>query len=185
MELIKTNIKDAVVIQPVVYKDDRGYFMESYNHSKYKDLGLHATFVQDNESYSSRGVLRGLHYQCDSHAQAKLVRVIRGEVKDIIVDIREGSPSFGESVEVILSESNNTQLFVPRGFAHGFIVLSEYALFAYKCDNFYNKDSEGQINPLCSKLDLNWGMETGELLLSEKDKNGPNLGDHKSSGIQY
>lgn len=185
MNVIETKLKGALIIEPDVYKDDRGYFVESYNFNKYKELGVDVEFVQDNESFSSIGVLRGLHYQCGEHAQSKLVRVIKGEVKDIIVDIREGSPSYGESVEVILSESNFKQLFVPRGFAHGFIVLSEQALFSYKCDNFYNKPSEGQINPLCSNLNLDWGMDKDNLLLSDKDKNGPTLGDHKASGINF
>lgn len=185
MKLIETKLRDAVILEPDVYKDERGYFMESYNFNKYKDQGVAVEFVQDNESFSSKGVLRGLHYQCGEHAQSKLVRVIKGEVKDIIVDIREGSPTYGESVEVILSESNFTQLFVPRGFAHGFIVLSDQALFSYKCDNFYNKESEGQINPLCPKLNLNWGIEQDGLILSDKDVNGPNIGEHKASGIRF
>jgi len=185
MKLIETKLRDAVILEPDVYRDDRGYFMECYNYKKYDDLGVSVNFVQDNESFSSKGVLRGLHYQCGEHAQSKLVRVIKGEVMDIIVDIRDGSPTFGKSVEVILSESNFTQLFVPRGFAHGFIVLSDQALFAYKCDNFYNKESEGQINPLCTKLKLDWGLEADQLILSDKDKNGPSIGDHKSSDIKY
>ena len=185
MNVIETSLSGAVILEPDVYKDDRGYFVESYNFNKYKDLGVETEFVQDNESFSSKGVLRGLHYQCGEHAQAKLVRVIKGEVKDIIVDIREGSPTYGQSIEVILTGTNFKQLFVPRGFAHGFIVLSDQALFSYKCDNFYNKPSEGQINPLCADLKLDWGMDVDHLLLSDKDKNGPKLGGHKSSGIKY
>ena len=185
MNLIETKIEGVYILEPVVLRDERGYFHESYNKSVHKSLGLFHDFVQDNESFSSQGVLRGLHYQIGKHSQAKLVRVISGEVKDMIVDIREGSPSYGQSVSVILSEENKRQFLIPRGIAHGFVVLSETALFSYKCDNFYNKQAEASINPFCSELKLDWGLNISEYILSEKDKNAPNFGNHKSSRVVF
>ncbi|MCL4155184.1 UNVERIFIED_CONTAM: hypothetical protein GTU68_001411, partial [Idotea baltica] len=181
----ETAIEGVFVLEPVVHGDNRGYFLESYNKSTHEDLDLQYDFTQDNESFSSRGVLRGLHYQTGDNSQAKLLRVIKGEVKDIVVDIRQDSPFYGETVSVILSEENKRQLLIPRGFAHGFVVLSETALFSYKCDNFYNRESEGTINPLCPKLNLDWGIEGALIKLSEKDKMAPNFGSHLKSDVKF
>ncbi|ESU24167.1 rmlC protein [Flavobacterium enshiense DK69] len=150
--------------------DSRGYFMESFNEQTFqKGIGQHVHFVQDNQSYSTKGVLRGLHYQCGVHAQAKLVRVLQGEVLDVAVDIRPGSVTYGQYVAEVLSAENQRQMFVPRGFAHGFVVLSETATFFYKCDNLYNKESEGGIQYNDPALDIDWGLPESELLISEKD----------------
>lgn len=174
----ETKLQDCYLIEPAVFGDERGYFLESYNHNNFKKLtGLDVEFVQDNESFSSKGVLRGLHFQRGEHAQAKLVRVIQGRVLDIVVDLREDSETFGEHFAIELSEDNKNQLFVPRGFAHGFVVLSETALFAYKCDNFYNKASEGGIIYNDKTLDIDWKIETSELIISEKDMQLPTFKD--------
>ncbi|MFB9051993.1 dTDP-4-dehydrorhamnose 3,5-epimerase [Formosa undariae] len=170
MTVTETKLKDCFIIEPQVFGDKRGYFLESYNAETFKKLtNLDVTFVQDNESFSSRGVLRGLHYQLGEHAQAKLVRVVKGEVLDVAVDIRKDSPTFGQHVAVNLSEENKKQLFVPRGFAHGFVVLSETAIFSYKCDNFYNKASEGSIIYNDKSLNIDWQIDESEMLISEKD----------------
>lgn len=176
MTVIQTPLEGCVVIEPRVINDDRGYFMESFNESHFEaETGHRVHFVQDNQSYSSRGVLRGLHYQAGEHAQAKLVRVLHGEVLDIAVDIRPGSETFGKHFSIILSAENQKQLFIPRGFAHGFLVLSETATFFYKCDNFYNKESEGGIIYNDSALEIDWNMTADELIISDKDKVLPNL----------
>jgi dTDP-4-dehydrorhamnose 3,5-epimerase len=176
MKIEKTPLQDCFIIHDTVHKDDRGYFFESFNQKKFSDqTGLDIHFVQDNQSRSSRGVLRGLHFQNGEHAQAKLVRVLRGEVLDIAVDIRKSSPTFGQHVSVVLSEENHTQLFVPRGFAHGFVVLSEVADFFYKCDNFYNKASEGGIIYNDPQLNIDWQLKESELLVSAKDEILPTL----------
>lgn len=176
MNVIETKLKDCFIIEPAVHKDARGYFCETFNlktfHSK---IGFNVNFVQDNETYSSKGVLRGLHFQKGKHTQAKLVRVIKGSVLDVAVDLRPTSPTFGQYETVELTGENKKQFFVPRGFAHGFVVLSETALFAYKCDNFYNKESEGGIIYNDKDLDINWLLPENELLLSEKDKILPSL----------
>ena len=185
MNLIQTNISDVYVLEPKVFGDNRGYFLESYNRAVHQKLGLEYNFIQDNESFSSRGVLRGLHYQTGEASQAKLVRVISGEVLDIVVDLREGSPQYGEFLSVHLSGENKKQLLIPRGFAHGFIVLSETALFSYKCDNFYNKSAEASINPLCPNLNLNWEMDADKIQLSEKDQIAPNFRENLASGVIY
>lgn len=178
MEYTKTAIEGLFVVQPRVFEDERGYFFESYSKLKEENNGIDYTWVQDNESYSERGVLRGLHYQCGSYAQAKLVRVIKGEVQDIVVDIREGSPTYGQYYSVVLNETNKKQLLIPRGLAHGFLVLSETAIFSYKCDNFYNKESEGGIHFKSPNLSLPWeAME--DYKVSEKDQILPVFGDHK------
>lgn len=170
MKLVKTKLQDCVILEPNVFKDDRGYFLESYNQKTFNELtGMSVNFVQDNESFSSKGVLRGLHYQIGAFAQAKLVRVIKGEVLDVAVDIRKGSPTFGEHISVKLSEDNKKQLFVPRGFAHGFIVLSDVALFSYKCDNFYNKQSEGGIIFNDKDLKIDWKLNETDVIVSDKD----------------
>jgi len=185
MKLQETNIKGVVILEPEVHGDHRGYFLESYNKSTLQKFELEYNFIQDNESFSSRGVLRGLHYQVGQYSQAKLVRVISGEVRDIVVDIREGSPTYGEHVSVNLSGENKRQLMIPRGIAHGFIVLSETATFCYKCDNVYNKNSEASISPLCPKLNLEWGIGEEDILLSDKDREGALFGEHTLSGISY
>lgn len=176
MNFIATKLEGCYIIEPKVIKDDRGYFMESFNENTFqKGIGQKIHFVQDNQSFSSKGVLRGLHYQLGEHSQAKLVRVLSGEVLDVAVDIRPNSKTFGEHVSVLLSADNQTQLFVPRGFAHGFLVLSETATFFYKCDNFYNKESEGGIIYNDKTINIDWGFPENELIISEKDKVQPEL----------
>lgn len=180
MNRIKTAIEDCFIIEPTVFKDKRGYFLETFNQRTFNKLaGFDINFIQDNESFSSKGVLRGLHYQTGDHAQAKLVRVIKGTVLDIAVDIRKGSKTFGEYVSIELSEENKKQFFVPRGFAHGFIVLSETAIFSYKCDNFYNKEAEGGIIYNDPTLNIDWQLSQEELIVSEKDTILPKLQDAK------
>ena len=175
----KTHIKGLLIITPTVFEDDRGYFFESYNkYSFKKETDLDINFVQDNESKSSYGTLRGLHYQTGDFAQAKLVRVLSGNVLDIAVDIREGSPTYGQYFSIELSDLNKKQLFIPRGFAHGFVVLSEIAIFSYKCDNFYNKKSEGGIIYNDSTINIDWKIPETKYILSEKDKSNPELGNH-------
>lgn len=170
MTVTETGLKDCVIIEPKVFGDKRGYFLETFNANTFKELtGLNVEFVQDNESFSSRGVLRGLHYQTGEHAQAKLVRVVKGEVLDVAVDLRKDSSSYGQHVTVNLSEDNKKQLFVPRGFAHGFVVLSETAIFAYKCDNLYHKESEGGVIYNDESLNINWQIAESEMIISEKD----------------
>ena len=171
-----TQPEGCFIIEPNVIKDGRGYFMESFNQERFeKGTGLKVNFVQDNQSYSTRGVLRGLHYQTGNYAQAKLVRVLQGEVLDVAVDIRPGSATYGQHVSVVLSGENNKQLFVPRGFAHGFLVLSATATFFYKCDNLYNKESEGGIMYNDPAIAINWEMQAEDLIISDKDQILPNL----------
>jgi len=180
MTFTPTQPDGCFIIEPNVINDGRGYFMESFNQAKFKaGTGLTVNFVQDNQSYSSKGVLRGLHYQTGSYAQAKLVRVIQGEVLDVAVDIRPESQTYGAHVAIVLSEKNNRQLFIPRGFAHGFLVLSDTAIFSYKCDNLYNKESEGGIRYNDAFININWGMPQEELLISEKDMALPDLQNSK------
>lgn len=176
MNFIPTKLEGCYIIEPKVIQDERGYFMESYNERTFQNgIGQEVHFVQDNQSYSSKGVLRGLHYQTGEHAQAKLVRVLNGEVIDVAVDIRPGSPTYGQYVSVLLSGQNQTQFFVPRGFAHGFLVLSPTAVFFYKCDNFYNKESEGGLIYNDKTVNIDWGFPTENLIISEKDKIQPTL----------
>ncbi len=170
---IKTEIEGVYIIEPRVFGDNRGYFMETYKDTDFKEGGICCTFVQDNQSKSKKGVLRGLHFQ-KNHPQSKLVRVIKGEVFDVAVDLREGSPTFGKAVSVILSQENKRQFFVPRGFAHGFLVLSEEAEFCYKCDDVYHPEDEGGLLYNDPALGISW-PEVGEVLLSEKDKVHPTL----------
>ena len=166
----ETKLKGCFILEPTVFKDSRGYFFESFNQQKFNEsIGLNINFIQDNESFSVNGTLRGLHYQKGEFAQAKLVRVIKGNVLDIAVDIRKESPTFGEHISLELSEENKKQLFIPRGFAHGFIVLSDTAIFSYKCDNFYNKESEGGIIYNDKDLNIDWKLDESELIFSEKD----------------
>ncbi|AWG21439.1 dTDP-4-dehydrorhamnose 3,5-epimerase [Flavobacterium faecale] len=169
MNIEQTPIKDLVVIIPVVFEDDRGYFMESYNGNKLNDMGFTMTFVQDNQSFSKKGALRGLHYQNPPYAQTKLIRVLQGEIIDVAVDLRKDSPTFGQSFAVKLTSENKKQLLVPQGFAHGFSVVSETALVMYKCDQYYNKASEGGIRFDDATLNIDWGMDLKDAIVSEKD----------------
>ena len=177
MELIKTNIKGVVIIEPRIFKDDRGYFFESFSQREFEEKVCKTTFVQDNESKSSYGVLRGLHFQKPPFAQSKLVRVIKGAVLDVAVDIRKGSPTFGQYVSVELTGENHRQFFIPRGFAHGFSVLSEEVIFQYKCDNFYSPQSEGAIAWNDPDLNIDWRIPAEKVVLSEKDSKHPRLKD--------
>jgi dTDP-4-dehydrorhamnose 3,5-epimerase len=170
MTVTETKLKGCFELEPTIFQDDRGYFFESFNQNTFNDqLGLNINFVQDNESFSSKGVLRGLHFQAGKYAQSKLVRVIKGKVLDVVVDVRENSSTFGEHVSVELSEDNKKQLFIPRGFAHGFVVLSNTAIFSYKCDNFYNKASERGIIYDDKDLKIDWVLKKSELIVSDKD----------------
>ena len=171
MKFIKSVIPDVYIIEPSVFGDHRGYFLESFNLEKFEENVYPIKFVQDNESKSSKGVLRGLHFQKPPFNQAKLVRCIQGKVMDVAVDIRKGSPTYGKHVAVELSEENKRQLFVPRGFAHGFSVLSETAVFAYKVDNTYSPESDSGIRYDDKELNIDWGLTVAEVQLSEKDKN--------------
>ncbi|WP_165157740.1 dTDP-4-dehydrorhamnose 3,5-epimerase [Parabacteroides sp. ZJ-118] len=173
MNLIKTDIEGVVILEPRVFTDARGYFFENYNKRAFEELVGPVDFVQDNESCSSRGVMRGLHFQRPPHAQAKLVRCVRGSVLDVAVDIRKGSPTYGKHVSCLLTEHNHRQFFIPRGFAHGFAVLSDTAVFQYKCDNYYCPEADGGISILDSSLGINWQFELSEAILSEKDKHHP------------
>lgn len=180
MNFIPTKLKGCYILEPKIIFDERGYFMESFNEKRFQEgINEEIHFVQDNQSYSSKGVLRGLHYQTGEHAQAKLVRVLSGEVLDVAVDIRPDSETFGQYVSVLLSAENQKQFFVPRGFAHGFLVLSENATFFYKCDNFYNKESEGGIIYNDSKINIDWQFQESKLIISEKDQIQPTLENAK------
>jgi dTDP-4-dehydrorhamnose 3,5-epimerase len=174
MKLIETPLKDCYVIEPIIFEDDRGYFYEKYNEKRFENLtGLNGHFVQDNISKSSYGVLRGLHLQKGEYAQAKLVSCLEGEVWDVAVDLRVDSPTFGQWYGVELTAENKRQFYIPRGFAHGFSVLSDIAIFTYKCDNFYNKESEGGILWNDTDLNIDWKLPTEVIQLSEKDKIQP------------
>lgn len=180
MEVIKTKIEGVYIIKPRVIKDARGYFFEAYNKEAFVEAGIDYDFVQDNQSFSGYGVIRGLHFQKGEYAQAKLVRVLQGKVLDVAVDIRPGSPTFGEHVAVELSEENCLQLLIPRGMAHGFSVLSETALFFYKCDNYYNKESEGSLLFNDTDLAIDWQIDTEDAEVSEKDLNAPSFWDYSA-----
>ena len=175
MEVIATDIPDVKIVVPVIHRDSRGYFAETYNEERYVKAGITARFVQDNESCSSRGVLRGLHWQAGEHCQAKLVRVIRGAVWDVAVDIRKGSPTFGKSVSCELTAENGRQFYIPRGFAHGFVVLEDNTLFSYKCDNLSCKESERGLKFDDPALGIKWPWPGRDYLLSEKDTKHPML----------
>ena len=180
MVVVETNLEDCLVLKPKAYQDERGYFYESYNQKVFNNiLKDNVNFVQDNQSFSSKGVLRGLHYQTEQHAQAKLVSVLQGEVLDIAVDIRPESKTFGQYEAILLSGENQKQFFIPRGFAHGFLVLSDTATFFYKCDNFYNKESEGGIIYNDKTINIDWDFPIQELMVSDKDKVLPNLQNAK------
>lgn len=180
MEVIKTEIEGVVILEPRVFTDSRGYFFESFNEKVFDELVGHAGFVQDNESCSSRGVMRGLHFQRPPHDQAKLVRCVRGSVLDVAVDIRKGSETYGRHASCLLTEHNHRQFFIPRGFAHGFAVLSDTAVFQYKCDNYYCPEAEGGISIVDLALDIDWRLDLSEAVLSEKDKNHPIFNDFNS-----
>ena len=169
MNVIKTAIEGLLIIEPKIFNDARGYFFESYSQREFEDKVRKINFVQDNESMSGYGVIRGLHFQRPPYTQSKLVRCIKGKVLDIAVDIRKGSPTYGQHVAVELSEENHRQLFIPRGFAHGFAVLSDTAIFQYKCDNFYTPESEGGINLKDKSLGIDWQIPMDRAILSEKD----------------
>ena len=169
MKFIKTQIKDLIIIEPSVFEDSRGYFLETYNKEKFDDFFCKIDFIQDNESKSSKGVLRGLHFQNLPYEQAKLVICINGKILDIVVDLRKSSKTYGKYVSVLLSGKRKRQLFIPRGFAHGFLVLSNNATFAYKVDNAYNKNSEQGIKWNDQDLNINWGIEDNDVIISEKD----------------
>lgn len=171
MKITETKLKDCFIIEPTVFEDDRGYFFEAYNQAKFIELtGLNPLFVQDNQSKSSYGVVRGLHQQLGEYAQAKLVRVLEGKILDVVVDARVGSKTYGQTVAVELSAENTCQIFVPRGFLHGFSVLSDTATVLYKCDNIYVKNAEDGVNPLDETLHINWRVPVEKMILSEKDK---------------
>lgn len=180
MNFIETKLKGCFVLEPKIIKDDRGYFLESFNERTFSDgVGQNVHFVQDNQSFSIKGVLRGLHYQTGEHAQAKLVRVLNGEVLDVAVDLRPDSKTYGQYESVLLTGDNQKQFFIPRGFAHGFLVLSETAMFFYKCDNFYNKESEGGLIFNDSSVNINWNFPSEKLIISDKDKVLPTLENSK------
>lgn len=177
MEVIKTAIEGVVIIEPRIFKDARGYFFESFSQREFEEKVGKINFVQDNESMSSYGVMRGLHFQRPPYTQSKLVRCVKGAVLDVAVDIRKGSPTYGQHVAVELTEENHRQFFVPRGFAHGFAVLSETAIFQYKCDNFYAPQSEGAIAWNDPALGIDWRIPSDKVILSDKDRNHPLLAD--------
>ena len=177
MNVIDTDIEGVLVIEPDVFGDARGWFCEQYNAARYKAAGMTADFVQDNESLSSKGVVRGLHWQAGEHCQAKLVRVIKGAVWDVAVDIRKGSPTFGKYVSAILTGDNKKQIFIPRGFAHGFVVLEDETLFSYKCDNLYCKESERGLMFNDPALGIEWPEIDVEIKLSDKDQKHPPLAE--------
>jgi len=171
----ETKLKGCFVLEPKVFEDDRGYFFESYNQTDFcKAIGQEVNFVQDNQSSSKKGVLRGLHFQKGAYAQAKTIQVLEGRIQDVAVDLRKDSPTFAKYFTIELNDKDKKQLFVPRGFAHGFLTLSESAKVLYKCDNFYNKNTEGGIRFDCPELNIKWLMDANDLLLSKKDKNLPN-----------
>ncbi len=174
----QTEIPGLIVFTPRIFGDDRGYFFESYNRRLFHENGILQDFVQDNQSRSTKGVLRGLHYQKPPHAQSKLVRVTQGKVLDVAVDIREGSPTYGQYHSIILSDENQKQFLIPRGFAHGFLVLSDTAIFQYKCDNFYSKAHDAGIRFDDKTLNIDWKLPQSEIQVSEKDAHLPFFGDH-------
>jgi dTDP-4-dehydrorhamnose 3,5-epimerase len=180
MNIEQTIIKDLVILTPDVFEDERGYFFESYNKSKLSGLGIDIDFVQDNQSFSQKGTLRGLHYQNPPFAQTKLVRVLKGEIMDVAVDLRKDSPTYGKYFGIRLTAENKKQLLVPQGFAHGFSVLSETAVVLYKCDQFYNKQSEGGIRYDDETLNIDWGMDLADAIVSEKDLVLPNFANCNS-----
>ena len=183
MEVTKTNIDGVFIIEPTVHEDSRGYFFESFNEREFVEkTGVDFHPVQDNESMSSYGVLRGLHFQNEPHAQAKLVRVVKGEVFDVAVDVRKNSPTLGKYVSVVLSEENKKQFFIPKGFAHGFVVLSPEAVFQYKCDDFYHPECESGLAWYDDEIGIEWPVKKEDISVSEKDKHRMNLCTYKNIG---
>ena len=180
MIFIETKIPDLIIIEPTVFRDTRGYFLESYNQKKFEEVIGKISFVQDNESKSSKGVLRGFHFQKPPYAQAKLVRCCEGRIMDVVVDIRKGSKTYGQHFTIELSGDNKKQLFIPRGFAHAFLVLSDTAIFSYKVDNIYAPDYDGGILWKDKELNIQWGMEDSEVIISEKDAELPFFSELKS-----
>ena len=185
MPFSKTGIPGLLVFEPKVWEDERGYFYEAFNERLFKEAGISRPFVQDNQARSVRGVLRGLYYQVAPYSQAKLVRVLEGEVLDVAVDLRDDSPTYGQSYSLVLSADNKKQLYVPRGFAHGYVVLSETAEFFYKCDNFYAKQEEGGIIFNDPALQIDWRIPESDLIISEKDRVLPTFGQHRTLEIAY
>lgn len=183
MKIIETPLPGLLIIEPSVFNDQRGYFYESYNLQLYRKIGIETPFVQDNESKSVRGVVRGMHYQLSPVAQAKLVRVVQGTVYDVAVDLRKGSPTFGKWFGLEISETDKKQLFIPRGFAHGFSVISETAVFSYKCDNAYNRENERAINAFDPQLAIDWQLNESEWKISDKDKVAPLFADAEMNFI--
>lgn len=177
MNVLKTKIDGVVIIEPRIFNDPRGYFYESFSQKEFEEKVCKTTFIQDNQSKSSYGVLRGLHFQKGKYSQSKLVRCVKGKVLDVAVDIRKGSPTFGKWESCLMTEDNNRQFFIPRGFAHGFSVLSETAIFQYKCDNYYHPESEGAIAWNDSSLEIDWQIPSDKVLLSDKDSGNPLLKD--------
>lgn len=180
MKVIPTNIEGVVIIEPRIFEDARGYFFESYSKKEFDEKVRPVDFVQDNESISTKGVMRGLHFQTPPYTQSKLVRCVNGHVLDVAVDIRKGSPTYGKHVAVELSEDNHLQFFVPRGFAHGFAVLSDAAIIQYKCDNYYHPESDGGISIGDDSLGIDWMIDAKDAILSEKDTKHPLLKDFDS-----
>ncbi len=183
MNIVETEIKGVFIIEPKVFGDNRGYFFESFSQREFESMIGPVTFVQDNQSKSSYGVVRGLHFQKPPHAQAKLVRVVKGKVLDVAVDLREDSPTFGKYMAVELSDENHRQVFIPKGFAHGFSVLSEEAVFQYKCDEYYAPESEAAIAWDDQDLNIDWKVPAEDVVLSAKDRNHPSLKDYISKCI--
>ena len=182
MPFKKTEFTGLMIFEPVVFEDSRGYFFESYNADIFRQqAGLDIHFVQDNQSSSSYGVIRGLHYQLNPHAQTKLVRVLTGKIRDVVVDIRKGSPTFGRHMSIELSAENKLQILIPRGFAHGFAVLSDHAEVFYKCDGLYHRESEAGILYSDPELMIDWGIPAEKEIISEKDRSHPGFGDHRSN----
>lgn len=178
MKIEKTNFKDLLIIQPTVFADDRGYFFESFNESRFRvETGLNITFVQDNQSMSAKGVLRGLHFQTPPKMQAKLIQVIKGAVLDVVVDLRRNQPTFGQHYKILLTSDNKTQLFVPEGFAHGFAVLEDNTIFAYKCSNYYSKENDRSMLWNDPALKINWEIENP--IISEKDQAAQNFDQYQ------
>ncbi len=180
MKIIKTDIEGVVIIEPQLFEDERGYFCETFSEQRFCEQVCNCHFVQDNEAKSSYGVVRGLHFQLPPHAQSKLVRVTKGRVLDVAVDIRKSSPTFGKYIAVELSDENHRQIFIPQGFAHGYAVLSDEAVFEYKCDNYYAPQSEGAIAWDDKELGIEWKIPANEVILSEKDKHHPTLAECKA-----
>ena len=177
MEIIKTDIEGLIIIKPQIFKDSRGYFFESFSQREFNEKVTPIQFVQDNESCSSYGVMRGLHFQKPPYSQSKLVRCVKGSVLDVAVDIRKGSPTYGKHVAIELSAENHLQFFIPKGFAHGYAVLSKEAIFQYKCDEFYTPKSEGGIQLMDESLGINWPISADDAILSDKDKKYPKLSE--------